>query len=218
MASRIDRVRQEAIAELMAALSVGERLAEQRARENVELAPDTTRAGRQRAVAERERHNADILEARVGELGSSELAPRFEPYFGAFMEHTAPADWVEAQTFHYIGDALVSDFADVLTPLLDPVSAELIRRTLADRADQDAFALDEITTDINERPEQRDRVAAYARRVIGEALTQTRRALDESEALRTILGGEEGEKRLLLDMLDRHRARLDRLGIEPLEE
>jgi hypothetical protein len=54
--------------------------------------------------------------------------------------------------------------------------------------------------------------------VIGEALTQTRRALDESEALRTILGDEEGEKRLLLDMLDRHRARLDRLGIEPLEE
>jgi hypothetical protein len=211
-------VREAAIAELMAALSVGERLAERRARENVRLAPDPARAGRQRAVADRERHNADILEARVGELGSADLAPRFEPYFGAFMEHTVPADWLEAQAFHYVGDALVSDFADALTPLLDTVTAELLRVTLSDRADQDAFALDEITSGVDGRPEETDRVAAYARRVIGEALTQTRRALDETKALRTILGGQEGEKRLLLDMLDRHRARLDRLGIESVAE
>jgi hypothetical protein len=211
-------VREAAIAELMAALSVGEREAERRARDNVQLAPDTARAGRQRAVAEREKHNADILEARVRELGSDGLTERFEPYFSAFMEHTVPQGWVEAQAFHYVGDALVSDFADALTPLLDPVSAELIRATLSDRADQDAFALDEITSAIDDHPEERDRVAAYARRVIGEALTQTRRALNESRVLRNLLGDQEGEKRLLLDMLDRHRARLDRLGIEPLEE
>jgi tRNA-(MS[2]IO[6]A)-hydroxylase (MiaE)-like len=211
-------VREAAIAELMAALSVGERQAARRAHENVALAPDPARAGRQRAVAERERHNADILEARVRELGSDGLTERFEPFFGAFMERTQPEGWLEAQTFHYVGDALVSDFADALTPLLDPVSAELIRATLADRADQDAFALDEITSAIDGRPEDRDRVAAYTRRVVGEALTQTRRALDESRVLRELLGDQEGEKRLLLDMLDRHRARLDRLGIEPVEE
>jgi hypothetical protein len=211
-------VREAAIAELMAALSVGERQAERRARDNIRLAPDNARAGRQRAVADRERHNADILEARVQELGSADLAQRFEPYFGAFMDGTVPDDWLEAQTFHYIGDALVSDFADALTPLLDPVSAELIRGTLADRADQDAFALDEITSGIDGRPGETDRVASYARRVIGEALTHTRRALDESRVLRTLLGDQEGEKRLLLDMLDRHRARLDRLGIELVEE
>jgi tRNA-(MS[2]IO[6]A)-hydroxylase (MiaE)-like len=211
-------VREAAIAELMAALSVGERQAARRAFDNVGLAPDPQRAGRQRAVAQREQHNAEILEARVRELGSDGLTERFEPYFAAFMEHTVPQGWVEAQTFHYVGDALVSDFADALTPLLDPVTAELIRATLADRADQDAFALDEITSEIDGRPEARDRVAAYARRVVGEALTQTRRALDESRVLRELLGDQEGEKRLLLDMLDRHRARLDRLGIEPLEE
>ncbi len=62
-----------------------------------------------------------------------------------------------------------------------------------------------------------ERVAAYSRRVVGEALTQTRRALDASEALGALLGGEEGEKRILLDLLQRHRRRLDRLGIEPVE-
>ncbi|MGH2766474.1 MAG: ferritin-like fold-containing protein, partial [Actinomycetota bacterium] len=99
----------------------------------------------------------------------------------------------------------------------DPVSAEVVRRTLSERDEQDAFALDEITEGIAAAPAAADRIAAYARRVIGEALTQTRRALDETDAVRTLLEGEEGEKRLLLDMLERHRRRLDRLGIEPVD-
>jgi hypothetical protein len=97
------------------------------------------------------------------------------------------------------------------------VSAEVVRRTVSDRDEQDAFALDEITGGIEADPAAADRIASYARRVIGEALTQTRRALDETDAVRVLLDGEEGEKRLLLDMLERHRARLDRLGIEPVE-
>ncbi|MGH2692016.1 MAG: hypothetical protein ACRDHM_05890, partial [Actinomycetota bacterium] len=59
---------------------------------------------------------------------------------------------------------------------------------------------------------------AYSRRVVGEALTQTRKALDETGALSELFGGPEGEKRVLLDILDRHRVRLDRLGIEPVDE
>lgn len=62
-----------------------------------------------------------------------------------------------------------------------------------------------------------ERVAAYARLVIGEALTQTRRALDTSAAVSTFPGGVEGEKRFLLDLLQRHRERFDRMGIEPVE-
>jgi hypothetical protein len=60
-------------------------------------------------------------------------------------------------------------------------------------------------------------VAAYARRIVGEALTQTRRAVVATGTLRGLLGGEEGEKRALLDLLKRHRERLDRLGIEPVD-
>jgi hypothetical protein len=60
-------------------------------------------------------------------------------------------------------------------------------------------------------------VAAYARRIVGEALTQTRRALDRSVLLQELLGRAEGEKRLVLDLLARHRGRLDRLGVERIE-
>jgi hypothetical protein len=207
----------QAVAEILAALSVGERLAQERAQNIVALAPDDARRKQQLHVATREAENASLMEARARELGSPEVIERFEPFFREFFEHTVPGDWLEAQTFQYVGDSLVKDLTDALTPVLDAVSAEVVRRTLSDRDEQDAFALDEITGGIETDPAAADRIAAYARRVIGEALTQTRRALDETDAVRTLLDGEEGEKRLLLDMLDRHRARLDRLGIEPVE-
>jgi hypothetical protein len=160
-------------------------------------------------VAEREAQNASLVEARLGELGSPEMA---------FFERTEPSDWLEAQVFQYVGDALVRDLADALAPVLDRVSAEVVRRALSDRDEQESFALDEISRQIDGDPKTAERLARYSRRVIGDALTQTRRALDGTDALRHLLGGEEGEKRMLLDLLGRHRVRLDRMGVEPVDE
>lgn len=202
------------VAQILAALSFGERLAFRRATENVALAPDFRTRRHQEHVAEREQENASLLEARVDEVGSKELEEAFRPFLEAFFEHTNPADWLEAQTWHYVGDALVRDFADSLMPALDRISAEVTRRALAERDEQESFALDEITRLVGDDPGAAERVATYARRVIGEALTQTRRALDETGALRTLLGSDEVEKRVLLNLLQRHRERLDRLGID----
>lgn len=178
------------------------------------MAPDFRTRRNQEHVAERERENASLLEARLAEIGSMELERVFRPFLDPFFEHTQPADWLEAQTWHYVGDALVRDFADSLIPVLDRISAEVTRRALAERDEQESFALDEITRLVEEDPPAAERVAAYARRVIGEALTQTRRALNETGALRSLLGSDEVEKRFLLNLLQRHRERLDRLGIE----
>jgi hypothetical protein len=202
------------VAQILAALSHGERLARRRAEENVALAPDSRTRKQQEHVAERERENANLLEARLSEIGSKELEEDFRPFLEAFFEHTNPTDWLEAQTWHYVGDALVRDFADTLIPVLDRISAEVIRRALAERDEQESFALDEITRLVDEEPVAAERVAAFARRIIGEALTQTRRALNETGVLRTLLGSDEVEKRVLLNLLQRHRERLDRLGIE----
>lgn len=202
------------VAQILAALSFGERLALRRAKENVALAPDFRTRRHQEHVAEREQENASLLEARVEEVGSKDLEEAFRPFLEAFFEHTNPADWLEAQTWHYVGDALVRDFADSLMPALDRISAEVTRRALAERDEQESFALDEITRLVGDNPGAAERVATYARRVIGEALTQTRRALNETGALRTLLGSDEVEKRVLLNLLQRHRERLDRLGID----
>jgi hypothetical protein len=206
------------VAEVMAALSYGERCGAERAERSVALAPDGRSRTEQQHVASRERQNFELIDARFRELGDESLIELFQPYFDAFFTHTEPSDWVEAQTFHYVGDALVSDFADSLVPLLDRVSAEVVRRALGNREDQETFALDELTRVMERDPSANERIRHYAQLVVGEAFTQTGRALDATQGLRTLLGGDEAGKRFILSLLDRHRQRLDRLGIDPVED
>jgi hypothetical protein len=211
------RLASRTVAEVLAALAYGELCAARRARETQTLAPDRHSRAEQQAVADRERGNWELIEARFRELGEDSLTDLFRPYFDAFFEHTEPKDWVEAQTFHYVGDALVSDFADALVPLLDRVSAEVVRRALGDREAQETFALDELTRAMERDPSLAERIRRYSQIIVGEAFTQTGRALEATQGLRALLGGEEAGKRFILSLLDRHRQRLDRLGIEPVE-
>ncbi|HXF57182.1 MAG TPA: ferritin-like fold-containing protein [Actinomycetota bacterium] len=205
------------VAEVLAGVAYGERLGAERARRAVALAPDGRARTEQQHVADRERENCELIEARLRELGEPALMERFRPYFDAFFSRTEPEDWVEAQAFHYVGDALVSDFADFVAPLVDRVSAEVLRRALGEREELEEYALEELTRAIREDPSAAGRVRRYTQRVLGEALTQTARALERTEGLRTLLGGEEAGKRFLLGLLERHRRRLDRLGIDPVE-
>ena len=205
------------VAEVLASLAYGELCGARRSQESVQLAPDRRSRTEQQGVADREHQNFQLIEARLKELGDEQLMELFRPYFDAFFQHTEPTDWVEAQTFHYVGDALVSDFADVLVPLLDRVSAEVVRRALGDREDQEEFALNELNRAIDDDPAVRPRIRTYTQRILGEAFTQTGRALEETQGLRTLLGGDEAGKRFVLSLLDRHRQRLDRLGIDPVD-
>jgi len=205
------------VAEVLAALAYGEQRGARRSQQSVGLVADVRFKTVQQAVADRERRNWELIEARFRELGDETLTELFRPYFDAFFEHTEPSDWVEAQTFHYVGDALVSDFADALVPLLDRVSAEVVGRALGDREAQESFALDELTRAMERDPDVKERIRHYAQIVVGEAFTQTGRALDATRGLRALLGGDEAGKRFILSLLGRHRHRLDRLGIEPVE-
>ena len=205
------------VAEVLAALAYGERRASERAAKAVKLAPDARRRTEQEHVADRERRNWELVEARLKELSDQELTETVRPFFDSFFARTEPSDWIEAQTFHYVGDALVSDFADILIPLLDPVSAEIVRKALGDREGQETFALDELTRAMEDDRSASEHIRRYTQRVIGEAFTQTARALEGAEGLRLLLGGAEGGKRFILGLLDRHRQRIDRLGIEAVE-
>jgi hypothetical protein len=206
-----------AVAEVLAAVAYGEQCGARRAQATVALAADGRTRQEQQHVADQERRNHELMEARLRELGGDDMSELFQPYFDAFFAHTEPSDWLEAQAFHYVGDAMVSDFADVLVPLLDPVSAEVVRHALGDREGLETFALDELTRAMRDDADAAERIRRYTQRIVGEAVTQTARALDATEGLRSLLGGEEAGKRFVLGMLDRHRQRLDRLGIEPVE-
>ncbi|CAN5353594.1 ferritin-like domain-containing protein [soil metagenome] len=206
------------VALVLGALAYGERCGAERSSEAVRLAPDNRSRLVQQQVADREWRNCALIEARLHELGGEGETDRFRPFFDAFFQRTRPGNWVEAQTFHYVGDALVSDFADVLVPRVDPVSAEIVRRTLGDREDLETFALDELTRTLSDDPGASEAIRRYSERIIGEAFTQTGRALEAVEGLRSLLEGGPGTTRLVVELLERHRVRLDRLGIEPVEE
>jgi hypothetical protein len=207
------------VAEVIAAIAYGERLGAKRAQDAVRLAPDARSASLQQHIADRERQNSDLVAARLGEVRGEAMIDRYQPYFDAFFEHTEPEDWIQAQTFHYVGDALVSDFADALIPLLDAVSGEILRRALGNREDQEEFALEELTRAMAIDPGVADAIRHYSRRIMGEAFTQTSRALEQSEGLKGLFGrDQDGGKQFILTLLERHRQRLDRLGIEPLED
>jgi hypothetical protein len=208
---------EEGTAMLLAALACGERLGAKRALDNARFAPDERARQEQEGVAAREERNVDLVTARLAEVGSLDLPARFLPYFEAFHQHTEPTDWVEAQTFHYVGDALVSEFGEELAGRVDPISAEVVRKTMGEREDLETFALDELTRSMATEPDAKLRIAAYARRISGEAFTQTKRALESTTVLRDLLGGETGEKRMLLQLLESHRQRLDRLGIDLMD-
>ena len=140
------------MARLLAALSYGERVAAGRARSNLQFAPNGRAREEQTRVAEREEENSRLMEARLAEVGSPAEVERFRPFFDAFFERTEPTDCIEAQTWHYVGDALVSDFGEGLMEVLDPVSTQIIRRTLGDRQDQESFALDELKRAMDDDP------------------------------------------------------------------
>lgn len=209
---------QDAVAQLLAALVCGERLAVQRAHQDVALAPDERSRRQQEDIARQEEANLALVSARLDEMGGMGFTERFQPFFEAFHAACEPSTWIESQTLHYAGDALVSEFAEFLAGRLDPVSAEVVHAALSEREDQEQFALTELQRAMQDDPSQRAAIASYARRISGEALTQTKRALDAAQALRDLLGGFQGEKELLLDLLERHRARLDRLGIDLLDD
>lgn len=214
----LDQTSRTAIAEILAALTYGETLGARRARESVALAPDPRAAAEQAHIADREEQNCELIRARLAELGEEAMIERFRRFFDAFFNHTVPGDWLEAQSFHYVGDALVSDFAEVLVPLVDPVSGEVVRRTLGDREFQETFALDELHRLLRDDPQAAGRITTYARRIIGEAITQTGRALEASDGIKALMGGAENQKQVVISLLERHRQRLDRLGVEAIDD
>jgi hypothetical protein len=72
---------------------------------------------------------------------------------------------------------------------------------------------------MNEDPGVAERIRLYSQRIVGEAFTQTGRALEAVQGLRSLLESDEGTTtRFVIDLLERHRVRLDRLGIEYVDE
>lgn len=169
------------------------------------------------AVAELERYR--VIRKRLGALtGSPEAAvARFRPALDAFYEAAAVDGWLEAQVFHYVGNTITADFAEIFAGHVDAKTGAAVREALTGRGAHEAFSLEQIDHARATDPEAEDRIVRVAGRIVGEAMNRVRDAMFASDSLDVVLGGPDAVKDVVLEILGRHRERLERLGLDRLD-
>lgn len=208
-----------AVAEVVGALAYGLLRVFQLSASVTAVAPSLSLRERQAAFAVEEFERYRVIRRRLGALVDAPEAAmeRFRAPLDAFFDQAPAGAWLDAQVFHYVGDAIATDFAELLAPHLDEKTAGAVREALAGRGAHEAFALEQILSALGSSPEAEERVAAVIGRIVGNALGRLREAILASDALALVLGGEGEVKDMVLELLGRHRERLERLGLDRVD-
>lgn len=136
----------------------------------------------------------------------------------AFYETAQAPGWVEAQVFFYVGATITTDFAELLGHRVDAETAAAVSQALTGRVAQQAFALEQIEAALSgDAGEARARIGSFVRTMVASALNRFRDALLASRSVEQVLGGPEGAKEVVLELLGRHRERLERIGLETVD-
>ncbi len=211
--------RRDAIADVIGALCYALLRSFEAATHALKEAPTTALAERQAAFATEEYERYRVLRARLNELtGDPDRSMgAFRTALDVFYRSTVAEDWLESQVFQFVGDTITTDFADIIGARLDEDTAAAVRRALTDRSEQEAFALEQIMEALSlDGDDAQHRMRAFAGTMVGQALNTLREALETSDALEVVLG-EGGTKEVVLELLGRHRERLERLGLDSIE-
>jgi tRNA-(MS[2]IO[6]A)-hydroxylase MiaE-like protein len=211
--------RHEAVADVIGALCYALLRSFEAASKALQYAPTTSLAERQAVFATEEYERYRVLRARLDELTKDpdRALEAFRAAIDTFHRSTPAAGWLESQVFQFVGDTITTDFAEIIGARLDDETAAAVRRALTGRTEQEAFALEQITGALSTDGEQaQQRMRTFAGTMVGQALNTLREALETSDALEVVLG-EGGTKEVVLELLGRHRERLERLGLDTLE-
>ena len=161
----------------------------------------------------------ELLRARIDELGGDPeqaMRPFVEP-IDAFHARTAPSTWLEGLVKAYVGDGIAADFYRVIAQLLDQQTRSLVETSLADSGHAQ-FAIARVRGAIAEDPAVAGRLALWARRLVGEALSQAQRVAAERESLARLLAGGSAAQlgeigRMFAALTDAHAQRMAALGL-----
>jgi hypothetical protein len=211
-----------AVVDLLGAIAYGELSAFERLVDDAGLAPTLRDKVEMASMATLEFGHVGRLHERIRALGADPfdaMAP-FESAIDLFHAHTAPADWYEGLIKAYVGDGLAADFYREIAAYLDADTRDLIIASLEDTGQAD-FAVRHVRAAIAADPRLGGRLALWARRLMGEALTQAQRVAAERDALSALLAG--GIDRPGLDLAaigrmftritERHNDRMAELGL-----
>jgi hypothetical protein len=207
----------EAVIELLGALAYGELTAFERLATDSRLAPSLEDKAELAAMAVAEFGHFTRLVERLRSVGVDPEAA-MEPFVDAldeFHEMTAPSDWLEGLIKAYVGDGLAADFYREVAQVLDPGTRDFVLDVLADTG-HSAFAVDRVRAAIEADPSIAGRLALWARRLVGEALTQAQKVAVRRDALANLIveSGDLAEiGRMFARITDRHSERMAALGL-----
>jgi tRNA-(MS[2]IO[6]A)-hydroxylase (MiaE)-like len=207
-----------AVVDLLGMLAYGEMLAFDRMAADARLAPDLTRRAVLSEMAAVEITNYRRLAGRLVELGvdpEAAMAPFVAP-LQAYHDSTDPKDWVEALTKAYVGDGIADDFFREVAAFLRPPDRSLVLEVLHGNR-YDDFAAEEIRRAIAADPKVANRLSMWARRLVGEGLSQAQRVAAERVTLATLImvgsGDQAGVQALLKRLTSAHTARMASVGL-----
>lgn len=179
-----------AVVDLLGALAYGELAAFERLAEDAKLAPGVEDKAELAAMAAAEFHHFERLRDRLAEI-DEDPARAMEPFATAlneFHRQTAPSDWLEGLVKAYVGDSIASDFYREVAVRLDSDTRGLVLGVLDDTGHA-TFAVGKVRSAIEADPRVGGRLALWARRLMGEALSQAQRVVAERDALSMMLVG-----------------------------
>ncbi len=185
-----DPTYRHAVVDLLGAIAYGELSAFERLAEDSQLAPSLEDKAALAAMATAEFTHFTCLRDRLTELGADPvvaMAP-FQTSVDDFHSHTRPSDWLEGLVKAYVGDGLAADFYREVAAFLDADTRALVLETLEDTG-HSQFAVDRVRGAIEQDPKVAGRLALWARRLMGEALSQAQRVAAERDALSALLAG-----------------------------
>lgn len=179
-----------AVIDLLGALAYAELTAFERLASDAALAPTLTDKAALSEMAVAEFGHFELLRQRLAQMGADadEAIRPFVAPLDAFHEQTRPSDWLEGVVKAYVGDGIAADFYREIANYVDADIRALVLDVLADTGHAE-FAVDRVRAAIEQDPRVGGRLALWARRLVGEALTQGQRVAAERDALASLLVG-----------------------------
>ncbi|SIO89415.1 ferritin-like fold-containing protein [Nocardiopsis sp. JB363] len=191
------------------------------------LAPSLRTKGDIAGLAATEQRHYRLLRDRLEELGvdpEEAMAPFVTP-LDAWHERTEPQSWLESLVKTYVGDGIAGDFYRKVAELADSETRELVEDVLAENGRAE-FIAEQVRAALELDPKLAGRLSLWARRLVGEALSQAQSVAVERPELAALVTREAGTgkdgsglsdlaavSRMFASLTEGHAKRLSAMGL-----
>jgi hypothetical protein len=207
------------LTDLLGAMAYGELSAFERLSSDARYAPtlhDRAVLGR---IAVIEFQHYELVSAKLEAMGVDAEAAMlpFQPSVDHFHERTRPADWYESLMKAYVIDTVTADFYRAVSRGFDADTQALVEQIQADEGATGALR-ERLRTALADDPRLSSRLSLWARRLLGEALTQVQWVGFEHAFVGSPVGAEEERLKdfvpgLMAELAANHSRRMTQLGL-----